>query len=113
MSKINDVNSDSQQTTGFFTNVAAFTLPPETWNLVTGDYGKVDLKIMLCLLLASFEAGHQAEDLGFNDIVDLTGLSRSSVAVSVKSLKQNGLIIELERGYRVSLKNLGKLKKCR
>lgn len=104
MSKINEVNSDSHQTTGFFTNVAAFSLPPETWNLIRTDYGKAEMKVILCLLLAAFEVGHQAEDLGFNDIVELTEMNQSSVSRALAQAQQRGCVLATTTGYRIALK---------
>ena len=106
MSEINDVNSDSQQTTGFFTNVAGYVLPPETWKLVNGDYGKAEMRVVLCLLLSTFEIGHQAEFLGFNDLVELTEMSKASVSKALKLAKDQGLVLETPMGYQIALKGV-------
>lgn len=104
MSKINEVNSDSHETTGFFTNVAGYVLPPETWKLVNGDYGKAEMRVVLCLLLSTFEIGHQAEVLSFNDLVELTEMSKASVSKALKLAKGSGLVLETTLGYQIALK---------
>jgi len=97
-------NSDSHHGIGFFTNITGYVLPPEAFMLITSDYSQAEVKVTLCLLMAAFEVGHEAQDLGFNDIVDLTGLAKTTVSRGLKEAKARGSVTLSEMGYKITLK---------
>lgn len=77
---------------GGFSSVQAFALPPETWFLVNANLNKSELKVTLCVLLNYFQVGIDAAPMTFGEIVNQTGMSRSSVLSALESAIQRGSI---------------------
>lgn len=62
-----------------FSPTQAIALPPEAWYLVHENLGKAELRVTLCILFNHFEVGTEATPLTFSEIVEQTGMSKSSV----------------------------------
>jgi hypothetical protein len=67
--------------------------------LVKANLTKSEMRVTLCILLNYFQVGIDAEPMGFNEIVQRTGMSRSSVL--------SGLEAGIERGsiFRTTYQN--------
>lgn len=86
-------NGPHSQVPPMFSQTQAFTLPAECWYMVNDPkISKAELKVTLCALLNYYQVGMEATMLGFTDIVEQTGMSKSSVAAGLEAAMSRGSI---------------------
>lgn len=91
-----------------FSDIQAFTLPPETWMLVQENLSKSELRVTLCILLNQFSVGIDTEPVTFNQLVEQTGMSKSSVLSGIDAAMNRGSVFRTKHNgqptYQVNIK---------